>query len=142
MGDNEYARVDASVDVAQHLQHSSARRAVESARRFVAEQHVGLFGYGTGDRAPLLLSAGKLGWEMIGEPHEFQCLARIQRAPRIHGDKFDALAGGEGGHQVVELQDEAHMIMAVSDELAVGHRRQLLVAEPGPAFAGAIEPPR
>ena len=58
VGDNEYGRVEASVDVAQHLQHAAARLAVESAHRFVAEQHVGLLGDGTGDRDPLVLSAG------------------------------------------------------------------------------------
>ena len=57
--------------------------------------------------------------EPIGETHQGEHLVRRHRIGGDLGDQRHVLARGEARDQVVELEDEAHVIAAVAGELSV-----------------------
>jgi hypothetical protein len=143
VGDDEHRGAKALVQMLQHPQHLAPGGAVERAGGLVAEQHVGLLGHSAGDGDTLLLAAGQLAGEMAApraQPHQRQRLVRGHRVAGDLGHQLDVLLGGERGHEVVELEDEAEMVAPIAGELPVGHRGQLAVAEPCPPRAGPVEP--
>ncbi len=93
---------------------------VEAPRRFVADDHFGVFGKRSCDGDPLLLSAAELGGFFLSVlPEADRCerlfdplcdLRLIQVLPPQ--EVFDVLFGGEDGDQMELLKDEADVVLA------------------------------
>ena len=103
--------------------------AVEVAGRLVGPDDRGVVDERTGDRHALALAARELVGHVLGPVAQAHELERIERlAPRLlrrdAGDEqrqLDVLDRAQHGHQVVELEDEAHPARPVVGALAVGH---------------------
>ena len=65
------------IDQFECLEHDLAGLKIESTRRFVAQQHVRLFGDGACDRDPLLLAARELCGKVVIAVREADDLERL-----------------------------------------------------------------
>ena len=139
--DDRLAQLLLQVD--QQPQHALAGVEVERPGRLVAQQQLGVLGQRPGDGHALLLAAGKLRGEMVHpvlQPDQPQGLVDVHRVAADLGDDHHVFAGGEVGHEVVELEDEADRVAAVAGQLGGREGGDLAVAEPDPAGGGRVQP--
>ena len=118
------------VELLKHAHDFDGGFAVEIARRFVGEEDLGLIHEGARDGDALLLSAGKLGREVIGALGEPDDLEGVEGAvAHLAGGEFtaavkhgelDVFEGGGAGEEVEPLKDEAEFFVAeVGEGVAV-----------------------
>ena len=120
MGDDDDRDAVVAAGVLQQLQDLLARLVVEGAGGLVAEQQLGVFSHGASDGDALLLSARKLGGEVCHAVLEADLGERLGGIERVRAHlrrKLDVFKGGEVGHQVVELEDEADVGAAVFNKV-------------------------
>ncbi len=128
--------LEVPVERLQEVEDLEGALRVEVAGGLVGDQHLGVGHDGPRDRHPLLLAAGELPrvvGSAVGEAHD---LERGQRplpplGLREMGEQerqLHVLGGGEHRDEVVELEDEAHVVAAEAGELGL--------AEPGHVGAG------
>ena len=104
-----------------------ARFGVQSAGGLVGHDDGGMGGDGPGDGHPLLLTAGHFGGLVlpaVGHAYLFQGLhhdipALQDRHTLIDQGQLHIFIGGEGGDQVIALEDEADLLVADVGQLAV-----------------------
>lgn len=92
---------------------------------------------------PLLFATRKLGGKMVHavfQPDHAQRLGRQHGMARDFGDEFDILACRQAWHQIVELEDEAHMVAAVARQARLTGVYQVVVFKPCCAGAGTVQP--
>ena len=82
----EVSNTKLAVDEFDRLEYDLSGLIVESSCRLVAQQNVGPLGNCTGDRNSLLLSAGKLGREMIQPILKPYYLERLDGRHRVRRD--------------------------------------------------------
>src|SRR5690606_24131757 len=90
----------------------------------------------------LLLAAGELGGAVVlalGETDEGEGLGGGEGVGGDLGDEGDVLARGEGGDEVVELEDEADVGAAVGGERGVVVAGEVVVEEADGAGGGDVE---
>ncbi len=120
MRDDDHGDALAAAGVLQKPQDLPARLVVEGARGLVAQQQARVLGQGARDRDALLLAAGKLRREVCqapGQAHLGQGLLGVQRVGADLGRELDVLERREVGHQVVELENKAHVGAAVVNQI-------------------------
>jgi hypothetical protein len=143
MGDHDRGGAKRVVDLLEHLEHLHAGLAVQRARGLVAEQYLGPFRDGPRDGDALLLAPRQLGRKMVhavAQPDHLQRLLRGHRVGCDVGDKLHVLARAQRGHEVVELEDEAHVVAPVARQRPVAEVGQLQAAKPHAPRAGMVEP--
>ena len=76
----------------------------------------------------------------IRQPHQPQRLGGIHRPLRDVGDQRHVLERGEGGDQVVELEDEADVFPAEPGQLALVVNGEVVIEKPDGAARRDVEP--
>ena len=115
------------VDLPQKLQNRPRRLRVKCARRFVAQQHLGIIGQRAGNGHTLLLTAGELRGvciRFIRKLNELQKrrdlgLAFGRRKRRQLQRHFDVLGHRARGHQVEVLENHADTLTNLTERLFV-----------------------
>ena len=100
----------------QQSKHLLAGSVIQRAGGLVAQQQLGVFGQCAGDGYALLLTAGKLGGEVVQsvtEAHLCQGCGGIQRIAADLAGQLYVFQCGKVLHQVVKLKYKAHVIAAV-----------------------------
>ncbi len=142
MGDDSSRGAEFCVDRGNGIEHQNASMDIESAGRFIAKKHGGIFGDGTSDGHTLLLATGKLSRKVVLPGREFHQCQGIARVHGVGGDICDerhVLARGEAGNEVVELEHETDMIASIAGEAGVVEFRKLLTAVEHGAAGGYVE---
>ena len=135
--------VDAGPQQGQHLARG---RGVEGAGRLVGEDDRGVGDQRPGDRDPLLLAAG----ERAGAAARRGRRARPARAAprtRARSDAVagqperqpDVLLGGQVGHQVEALEDEADPLAAEPGAVLLAQSRDVLAGDEDPALGRPVQ---
>ena len=119
---------------------------IEGAGGLIGEDDPGLRGHHPGDGDPLTLAAGelmRLEAGAVGQTHGLQGCHRPalpQRAPGQAGGHGDVLGGGQGGDEVVVLEDEAHVAGAELGAFRRRHEGDRRPQEADPSAGGRIQP--
>ena len=132
-----------SIDPRDRGQHDLAGLVIERAGRLVAQQHIGRFDDGAGDRDALLLAAGKLRGKMIEPPFESDQRQRLAWVERLVGDlvhQRHVLEHGQARNQIVELKHETDMLAPVARQFGVVGADKVMVAPACLATGRRIEP--
>ena len=124
MGDHDDGLSVFGVHPSKKVEHLFARFRVEVSGGLVAEKKLRVRGQCTGDRHPLLLSAGKLGGKMItplAQADHLQRTFRVERSGPVveSGGHLHILESGESGDQIEKLKNEAHVGASEPGQLRV-----------------------
>ena len=144
VGDDGRRRAELIVDPAQHIENANPGLRIQSARRLVAEKHLGTLGDRSGNGDALLFATGKLGRKVVHallQADKVQCLFRRHGALRDLGHQRHVFPRRQAGDEVVELEDEADMVPSKAGELALGAGGQFAVFEEDLSVGGTVEPP-
>ena len=142
MRDDHGQGAEIRIDAFDGLEHRYAGAHVQGTGGFVAQQHVGVLGYGAGDGHALLLAARELRREMVQpglKAHQGQGFGRVHGIVRDVGDECHVLAGREAGDEVVELEDEPHGLAAVGGQGFLVGVGQVLATVGQGAAGGGVE---
>jgi hypothetical protein len=123
VGSHEDGGAEFGGDAAEEVEDEGSGGGVEVAGGFVGEEEGRVVGEGAGDGDALLLAAGELvreagGLRVEADPGEaFECgSAGLGMLGEEEGE-FDVFNGGEGGHELEGLEDEADLVAADASEL-------------------------
>ena len=116
------------VEAVEDLQNVLAGLGVQGAGGLIGHDDGRMGGDGPGDGDSLLLASGHLGGpvaEAVGHAHPLQGghdpLLPLEHAdPLIDEGELHILIGGEGGDQVIALENEADLLVADVGQLPVG----------------------
>jgi hypothetical protein len=130
VGDDHERQPALEVEAAHQVDDLVRVLAVEVARRLVGPDDRRVVDERACDGDALTLAAGELFWDVRAALSEADQLQRFLRSParllRSHArdeqGQLDVLDRGQDRHQVVELEDEAHVPRPVVRALPIGHR--------------------
>ena len=134
--------VDAGPQQGQHLVRG---RGVEGAGRLVGQDDRGVGDQRPGDRDALLLAAGELRGQPpapVAEPDLLEQRAYPLPVDAVSGQpdgQPDVLLGGEVGHQVEALEDEADPLAAEPGAVLLAPVRDVLAGDDDAALGGPFE---
>src|SRR5919198_110407 len=120
---------------------------IQLSGRLVRQEEWRVVGEGDRDRDSLLFASAELVGPVnraIGHPHQGQeaggpFLSGGRRRARESHRESDVLLCGQGGHEVEELEDEAHALQAVAHELRVAHVDQVGPVHFDPSRGGPVD---
>ena len=129
MRDEQEGQPALLVEVPHQVDDLGRALAVEVAGRLVGPDDRRVVDQRPRDRDALALAARELVREVVGAAREVDEAERLERplaglslrAARDQERQLDVLDGAQHGHQVVELEDEAHAQRPVVGALLVGH---------------------
>src|SRR3990172_1152694 len=135
VGDHDDRRAQLSAGALQQLQDSTPRAGIQVAGRLVGEHNLGLVDECPGDGNPLLLPARELVWFVLSAVGQTNQAKQLLQAFTIATNgrsidqhwQSDILGGGQGGDQVVKLEDKTN--------LQTPNAGQFVVTEPGERLA-------
>ena len=116
MRNDEHCRAVLRIDLLEKHEDVPGCLRIERACRFVAQQDLWVLDQCSGNGAPLLLSAGQLGRELILMFRKSQYIKQFVSIQRIFGEilaHLDVLSYREVGYQIVELEYESEIISSV-----------------------------
>ena len=134
--------VDAGPQQGQHLVRGPG---VEGAGRLVGQDDRGVGDQRPGDRDALLLAAGELRGQPpapVAEPDLLQQRPHPLPVDAVSGQpdrQPDVLLGGEVGHQVEALEDEADALAAEPGAVLLAPVRDVLAGDDDAALGGPLE---
>jgi hypothetical protein len=133
-------------EIEEEPNQGAARLTVEISSGLIGDEQRRIGDQSAGDGDALLFSAGELGGavvEAVAEANLFQqcpCPLRVGVAPpRDEERKLHILEGGEGGDEVVGLEDHPDFLRANTSQLALGKGGDLDAVEDDLAAAGSVE---
>ena len=141
--DDHRAGAQRGIDLIQRRQHPHTGGGVECSGGLVAQQHGRLLGNGARNGHPLLLATRHLRRKMVQpaiQPHQRQCILGAHRVPGDLGDDGHVLARRQAGNEVVELEDETHVVAPELGERAVIGMSEILPVVPDAPRRGHIQP--
>ena len=141
MGDDDHRHARLPAGILQQLQNLLARHVVQCARRLVTQEQLGILCQGAGNGHPLLLSAGKLGREILcplGKTHPLQNLHRVQRIAADLRRHLHIFKGSQVLDQIIKLEHESHVMTAVHGQTAWRIGGDLLTVNEDPARREAV----
>ena len=136
VGDHEDGLAEALVEVAEEIEDDVGIFGVEIAGGLVGEEDGGTVDDGAGDGDALLLATGECAGLMLHTGFDAEHVQDFFELS-VEGDgaggdvtyDLDVLLGGEGGEQVVLLEDEAYGAFAEVVTLRVGHLREVATVD-------------
>ncbi len=141
MGDHHHGLTRGSASVLQELQDGLARGVIQSSRRLIAEEQLGVLRQGPGDGHPLLLTARELTGEIAHPVPETYFPKHLISAQRVLADlagKLYVLSGRKVLHQVIELEDEPDIVAPIFRELLGVIGADLITVQEDGATGAAI----
>ena len=145
VGDHHDGLAEGVDAVAQQGEHVAGGRGVEGAGRLVGEHDGGVGDQRPGDRDPLLLAAGQRAREVpaaVAEADPVEQVADPVAVRPVAGQaqrEADVLLGGEVGHQVEALEDEADPLAAQPGAVVLVPVGDVLAVDEDPAVGRPLE---
>ncbi len=117
-------------ELLEQLEDRFGRDRVQVAGRFVRHDQRRVVRQGAGDGGPLLLTAGDRAGQLVGLIRQLDQIEQFEGARAALGGfvfagelhrQSDVLGQAEGGQQLEELEDDAHILAAPDRKLALAH---------------------
>ncbi len=132
VGDQHERLARLAADALEQLEHGAARLRVERAGGLVGQDEARVLGDGAGDGDALLLATRELGGEVVDavrQAHAGEHVVDRQRVDANLARQLDVLARGEACDEVVELEDEAHVVAPVEGKALLVELRDVAPVE-------------